>query len=74
MDDMASDGTKTKATKTLSDGDISTYARRGGPAAGGAGTDADAHAHTDADAVATDHDTLAPAATDADAQAHTDKD
>lgn len=40
-----------KTSKTLSDGDISTYQRRSGPSGAGApGTDADAHAHTDSDA------------------------
>ncbi|WP_341861171.1 hypothetical protein [Gymnodinialimonas sp. 57CJ19] len=44
--------------KSLSDGDISTYARRAGPASGAPGTDSDAH--SDSDAPATDHD-AAPA-------------
>ena len=43
---------ETKPKKTLSDSDIATYQRRGGPAGGAPGTDADthAHAHKDADA------------------------
>ena len=41
---------ETKPKKTLSDSDIATYQRRGGPAGGAPGTDADTHAHTDADA------------------------
>ncbi|UWQ97166.1 hypothetical protein K3728_08105 [Rhodobacteraceae bacterium M385] len=54
---MTKDAPKGKA-KSLSDGDISTYARRAGPASGAPGTDSDAH--SDSDAPATDHDT-APA-------------
>ncbi len=69
---MASDATKSKASKTLNDADIATYARRGGPGGGHAGTDADSH--TDADQVATDHDAPVAAATDADTPVHTDKD
>lgn len=41
--------------KTLSDGDIATYARRSGPSGGAPGTDVDAHG--DAEAASTDHDT-----------------
>ncbi|GAB5446514.1 hypothetical protein [Gymnodinialimonas sp.] len=48
------------ATKSLSDGDIATFARRAGPAAGAPGTDSDAHSDSDAPVVATDKD-AAPA-------------
>lgn len=52
-------------TKSLSDSDIATYARRAGPASGAPGTDVDTHTDSDAPAVAaTDHDTAA--ATDKD--------
>jgi hypothetical protein len=34
---------KTGSKKTLTDGDISTYQRRGGPSGGAPGSDADAH-------------------------------
>lgn len=57
----------TKPKKTLTDSDISTHQRRGGPSGAAHGTDADAHAHTDSDA--------APkAGTDADAAPATDRD
>ena len=69
---MSDKDTGSKTTKTLGDEDISTYARRGGPSGGSAGTDADAH--TDSDAVATDHDQAPAAHSDADAHAGTDKD
>ncbi|MDG3042389.1 hypothetical protein [Roseicyclus marinus] len=58
----------TKPKKTLSDSDIATYQRRGGPAGGPPGTDADAHVHTDADAApARSSESDASPATDRDA-------
>lgn len=50
--------------KSLNDGDISTFARRGGPTTGTPGTDVDTHTDSDAPVAATDHDTAV----------HTDKD
>lgn len=64
MERMSTDTAKTGAkpggkspSKSLSNDDIATYARRSGPAVGGAGTDADAHSDSDAPAVTTDQDT-----------------
>jgi len=68
-----------KATgKTLSDGDISTHARRAGPDGVGADNDSDSHSDSDAHAAAaTDHDAAPAAHTDSDAPTDapsTDKD
>jgi hypothetical protein len=60
---MPSDTAKSTAKRTLSDKDISTYARRGGPAGGGAGTDVDSHTDVDAHA---ETDTHSKPATDSD--------
>ncbi|NKX44671.1 hypothetical protein [Roseicyclus persicicus] len=65
----------TSSKKTLSDSDIATYQRRGGPSGGAPGTDADTHAHTDADTQAqTDSDTAPKAHSDRDAVPATDRD
>ncbi len=60
---------ETKPKRSLSDSDIATFQRRGGPDGAAAGTDVDTdtHAHTDSD-------TTPKAGTDADAAPATDRD
>ncbi|MBY4891661.1 hypothetical protein KUL25_02655 [Rhodobacteraceae bacterium N5(2021)] len=69
MVDMSNEAPK-NGSKSLSDADIATFARRAGPSSGAPGTDADAHSDSDVPAAATDHDT-APAPKK---PLHTDKD
>ncbi len=60
MTDKANPDSKTGAAKkSLTDGDIATYARRTGPSGAAPGTDVDTHSDVDV-AAHTDHDT-APA-------------
>ncbi|WP_224814543.1 hypothetical protein [Hasllibacter sp. MH4015] len=64
---MSDDTAKTSEKPSLSDKDIATYARRGGPGAGAPGTDSDAHSDVGTDAhAATDVDSHAAAPTDKD--------
>jgi len=66
-------GDKTSPAKTLTDSDIATHQRRGGPAGSAGATDADAHAHSDKDAHAAP-DAAPKPAKDADAAQRTDSD